>query len=163
MDQGSLVQYLKCSVAQLCSTLCDLMDCSTPGFPVHHQLQELAQTQIRWVGDAIQPSHPLPSPSPAFNLSPSDSFPMGQFFASGSQSIGSVASASVLPMNMRDWFTLGLTGLISLQSTRLSSLLQHISSNYTSVVPLDLMICEQKRWVNLLTFTANIQCWVRYR
>ena len=46
MDQGSLVQYLKCSVAQLCSTLCDLMDCSTPGFPVHHQLQELAQTQI---------------------------------------------------------------------------------------------------------------------
>ena len=48
--------------AQLCLTLCDPMDCSTPGFPVHH-LPELAQTHVRWVGDAIQPSHPLLSPS----------------------------------------------------------------------------------------------------
>ena len=51
-------------------TLCDLMKCSTPGFPVHHQLPELAQTYVHWVSDAIQPSHPLSSPSsPAFNLS----------------------------------------------------------------------------------------------
>ena len=58
------------SVAQLCPTLCDPMDCSTPGFPVHHQLPELAQTHVHWVGDAIQASHPLSSPSPpAFNLS----------------------------------------------------------------------------------------------
>ena len=58
------------SVAQLCSTLCDPMDCSTPGFPVHHQLPELAQTPVHRVGDAIQPSHPLLSPSmPTFNLS----------------------------------------------------------------------------------------------
>ena len=58
------------SVTQLCPTLCDSMDCSTPGFPVHHQLPELAQTHVRWVGDAIQPSHPLSSPSPpAFSLS----------------------------------------------------------------------------------------------
>ena len=58
------------SVAQSCLTLCDPMDCSTPGFPVHHQLPELAQTHVHWVGDAIQPSHPLSSPSPpAFNLS----------------------------------------------------------------------------------------------
>ena len=58
------------SVAQLCLTLCDPMDCSTPGFPVHHQLLELAQTHVHWVGDAIQPSHPQSSPSPpAFNLS----------------------------------------------------------------------------------------------
>ena len=50
--------------------LCDPMDCSMPGFPVHHQLQELAQTHVHWVGDAIQPSHPLLLPSPpAFNLS----------------------------------------------------------------------------------------------
>ena len=89
----------------------------------------------------------------------SGSFPMGQSFTSGSQSIGAAASASVLPMSMQDCFTLGLTGLISLQSTRLSSHLQHISSNYTSVVLLELMICEQKRRVNLLTFTANIQWW----
>ena len=58
------------SVAQSCPTLCDLMDCSTPGLPVHHQLPELAQSYVHRVGDAIQPSHPLSSPSPpAFNLS----------------------------------------------------------------------------------------------
>ena len=51
------------SVAQLCPTLCDPVDCSTPGFPVHHQLPELAQTHVHWVSNAIQPSHPL-SPSP---------------------------------------------------------------------------------------------------
>ena len=58
------------SVAQLCPTLCDLMDCSMPGFPVHHQLLQPTQTHVHRVGDAIQPSHPLSSPSPpAFNLS----------------------------------------------------------------------------------------------
>ena len=58
------------SLAQLCPTLCDPMDCSMPGFPVHHQLAEFAQSHIHWVSDAIQPSHPLSSPSPpAFNLS----------------------------------------------------------------------------------------------
>jgi len=57
------------SVAQSCLTLCDPMDCSTPGLPVHHQLPELTQTHVHWVGDAIQPSHPLSSPSlPALNL-----------------------------------------------------------------------------------------------
>ena len=57
------------SVTRLCPTLCDLMECSTPGFPVHHQLPELAQTHVHRVSDAIQPSHPLSSPSPpAFNL-----------------------------------------------------------------------------------------------
>ena len=50
-------------------TLCDLVDCSTPGFAVLHHLLELAQTHIHWAGDTIQPSHPLSSPSPAFNLS----------------------------------------------------------------------------------------------
>ena len=58
------------SVAQSCPTLCNPMHCSTPGFPVHHQLPELIQTHVHWVSDAIQPSHPLSSPSPpAFNLS----------------------------------------------------------------------------------------------
>ena len=57
------------SVAQLCLTLCDPMDYSTPGFPVHHRLTELAETHVHRVGDAILPSHPLSSPSPpAFNL-----------------------------------------------------------------------------------------------
>ena len=51
------------SVAQSCSTLCDPTDCSTPGLPVHHQLPESTQTYVHWVGDAIQPSHPLSTPS----------------------------------------------------------------------------------------------------
>ena len=59
-----------CSVTQLYPTLCDPMNCKTPGLPVHHQIPELAQTHVHWVSDAIQPSHFLSSPSPpAFNLS----------------------------------------------------------------------------------------------
>ena len=57
------------SVVQSCLTLCDPMDGSMPGFPVHYQFLELAQTHVHGVGDTIQPSHPLTSPSPAFNLS----------------------------------------------------------------------------------------------
>ena len=58
------------SVTQSCPTLWDPMNCSMPGLPVHHQLLEFTQTHVHWVGDAIQPSHPLSSPSPpAFNLS----------------------------------------------------------------------------------------------
>ena len=52
------------SVSQSCLTLCDPMNCSTPGLPVHHQLPEVTQTHVHWVGDAIQPSHPLSSPFP---------------------------------------------------------------------------------------------------
>ena len=62
-------EYQFSSVAQSCPTLYDPMDCSTPGFPVHHQLLELAQTHVHWVTDAIQPSHLLLSSSPAFSLS----------------------------------------------------------------------------------------------
>ena len=66
--QVSSVQFI--SVTQSCPTLCDPMDCSTPVFPVRHQLHELAQTHVHWVDDTIQPSHPLLSPSsPAFTLS----------------------------------------------------------------------------------------------
>ena len=67
---GNLVLVLKVSsVTQSCPILCDPMDCSTPGLPVHHQLLEFTQTHLHWVSDAIQPSHPLSSPSPTFNLS----------------------------------------------------------------------------------------------
>ena len=61
--------YYCCSVAKSCPTLCDPMDCSMPGFPVLHYLPEFPQTHSHWVGDAIQLSHLLSSPSPAFNLS----------------------------------------------------------------------------------------------
>ena len=97
------------------------MDCTIPGFPVPYQLPELAQTHVHWVGDAIQPSHPLVSSFSCFQSFPaSGSFFMNQFVTSGSQSIGASASASVLPTNTQDWFPLGLTGLISLQSKGLS-------------------------------------------
>ena len=74
------------SVTQLCPTLCDSMDFSTPGFPLHHQIPHLTQTHVHWVSDAIQSSYPLLSPSPpAFNLSQHQG--MSQFFISGGQSI----------------------------------------------------------------------------
>ena len=103
------------SVTQLCLTLWDPMECSTPGFPVHHQFPEFTQTHVHWVGDALQPFYPLSSPSlPAPNLSPaSGPFQMSQLFTSGGQSIGVSASTSVLPMSIQDWFPLGLTGWIS--------------------------------------------------
>ena len=67
--QGSKSEHQFSSVIQSCPTLCDPMDCSTPGLPVLHHLLEPAQTHVHQVGDAIQPSHPLSSPSPALNLS----------------------------------------------------------------------------------------------
>ena len=97
------------------------MNRSTPGLPVHHQLPEFTQTHVHWVGDAIQPSHPLSSPSPpAFNLSQHQGLLQCQFFSSGGQSIRVSASTSVLPMNTQDWSPLGWTGWISLQSKGLS-------------------------------------------
>ena len=82
-------QHSYCSVTQLCLTLCNSMDCSTPGFPVIHYFLEFAQTYVHWVNDAIQPSHPVilfascPQSFPA-----SGSFPMSWVFTSGSQSMG---------------------------------------------------------------------------
>ena len=69
MKQGYILTQFT-SVTQSCPTLCNPMDCSTPGFPVHDKLLEFTQTHVHWVGDASQPSHPLLSPfPPAFNLS----------------------------------------------------------------------------------------------
>ena len=106
------------SVTQLCPTLCNPMDCSMPGFPVHHQFPELAQTHVHQVGDAIQPSHPLSTPSPpALNLSQHQGLFQGVSSShSDGQSIGVSASASVLPINIQGWLPLGWTGWISLQS-----------------------------------------------
>ena len=103
------------SVAKLRSTLCDPMDCSIAMFPVLHYLPGFVQTHVHWVGDVIQLSYPLLSPSPpTLSFPASGSFPMSQLFASGGQSIG--VSASVLPMNIQGRFPLGWTGWISLQS-----------------------------------------------
>ena len=95
------------SVTQSCPTLCDPMDCSTPGFPLFHYLLEFAQTPVHWIGNTIQPSHPL---LPFFCLQSFPawgSFPVSWLFKSGGQSIG--ASASALPVNIQSWFPLGLT------------------------------------------------------
>ena len=110
------VQLLSCPI------LCDPMDCSTPGLPVHHQLPEFTQTHVHWVGDAIQLSYPLSFPSPpAFNL------PQHQGLFKWVSSLHQVdkvlefqLSATVLPMNIQDWFPLGWTGWNSLQSKGLS-------------------------------------------
>ena len=107
------------SVTQSCPTLCNPVDCSTPGLPVHHQLQKFTRTHVHWVSDAIQPFHPLLSPSPpAFNLSQHQ----GLFkWVSSSHHVAKVSAlTSVLPMNTQDWFPLGWTGWISLQSKGLS-------------------------------------------
>ena len=116
-----------CSVTHLRMILCDPMDWGTPVFPVLHHLPELAQTCVHWVSDAIQPSCLLSSPSPpAFNLSQQQG--LFRWCCSSAQvaKVLELHSASVLPMNIQGWFPIGLTGLISLQSTgALKSLLQH--------------------------------------
>ena len=111
-----------CSVNKLCPTLRDLMGCSTPGFPVLHHFPDLAQINVHWISDAIQPSYLLSSPS-SFCLQSfpvSGAFTMSWLFSLGGQSIGASASASVLPMNTQGWFPLRLTGLLSLRSKGLS-------------------------------------------
>ena len=108
------------SVVQSCPTLCNPMDWSTPGFLIHHQLPELTQTHIHRVGDAIQPSHPLSSPSPsAFNFSTIRVFSNESVLLIRCPEYWSF-SFSISPSNeysnIQGWFPLGLTGLISLQS-----------------------------------------------
>ena len=119
---GNLKNFCCFSVTQLCLTLCNPMDCSTPGFPVLHHLPELAQIYVHWVDD-INPiiSFSVIAFSSCLQSFPaSGSFPMSQFFASGGQSIEASATALILAMNIQGWFHLGLTGLISSQSRGLS-------------------------------------------
>ena len=107
------------SVVQSCPTLCDPMNSSTPGLPVHRQLPESTQTIVHRV--SIQPSPPLSSPSPpALKLSQHQG--LFKWVSSLHQvaNIGVLASKSVLPMNTQDWYPLGWTGWISLQSEGLS-------------------------------------------
>ena len=118
-----------CSVTQSCPTLWNPMDNSTPGFPVLHYLPESAKTHMHWVGDTIQPSYPLLTPSPpTLNLSQHQ----GLFqWVSSSHKVAKVLElqpqSSVFPMRIKDWFPLGLTGLISLLSKGLSRIFSNIT------------------------------------
>ena len=100
--------------------LCYPMNHSMPGLSIYHQLPESTQIHVHWFGDAIQPSHSVIPFSCPQSCPASGSFQMSQLFATGVQSIGFSASASVLPMNTQDWYPLGWTGWTSLQSKGLS-------------------------------------------
>ena len=126
-SQKPVVQFR--SIAQSCPTLCDPMNCSTPGLPVHHQLPESTQTHVHWVGDAIQPSHPLSSPSPALNLSQHQ----GLFhWVSSSHEVAKVLEFPLQHQSFQwtprtDLFRMDWLDPLVVQGT-LKSLLQHHSS-----------------------------------
>ena len=113
-----------CSVAQSCLTLCDPVDCNTPGFYVHHHLPKFAQVHVHCISDAIQPSHP-PTPSSPSTLNPSqDQRPLLWVGCSyQATKILECQPQSVLPVNIQGWFPLRLTGLLSLLSKGLSGVL----------------------------------------
>ena len=123
MNVSKISKYLQkccCSVAELCPTLCGLMDWSTPGFPVLHHPWSLFKFMST---ESVMPSNHLifcpllllPSIFPSIRV-----YSKSRIFALGGQSIGASASALVLPVNIQEWFPLGLTALISLQSKGLS-------------------------------------------
>ena len=121
------------SVSQLCPTFCDPMDCSTPGFlSITSSRRLLKLMSIK----SVMPSRHLILRDPllALNLPASGSFLKSWFFASRGQSIGVSASASVLPMNIQDWFPLGLTALISLQSKGLSRVFSNTTVQKQSIL-----------------------------
>ena len=123
-----ITSVLFSSDAQSCPTLCNPIDCSTPGLPVHHQLPEFTKTHVHSVSDAIQPSHPLLSPSPpTFNLSQHQ----GLFqWVSSFHLVEKVLEFQLQHQSFQRPLrtSLGWNGWISLQSKGLKSLLQHHSS-----------------------------------
>ena len=139
-----------CSVAQSCLTLCDLVDCSMTGFPVHHQLPELTLMHVHWVGDAIQPSHPLSSPSPpAFNLFQHQGlFKLVSSSHQVAKELGVSASASVLPMNIQASFPLGLTGWLSLQESSPTPQFKSINSSVLSFLYSPTLTSIHDYWKN---------------
>ena len=109
------------SVTQSCPTPCDPMNRSTPGLPVHHQLPEFMQTRVHWVGDAIQPSHPLSSTSPpAPNVSQHQNLFQWVNSSHEMANIRVSALALFLPKKFQGWSSLECTAWISLQSKGLS-------------------------------------------
>ena len=131
--------------------------------PCPSPTQEVTQTHVHWVGDTIQSSYLLSSPSSTpQSLPASESFPMSQLFTWGGQSIGVSASASVLPMNTQDWFPLRWLDLLAVQGT-LKSLLQYHSSK-ASILPCSAFLIIQLSHPYMTTgktivLTRWIFCW----
>ena len=151
--------YWWCSVAQSCLTLCDLLDCSTPGFPVLHYLWVCSNSgPLSWwccptISFSVAPFSSCPQSFPASGIknqrSQHPSFPVSWLFISGGQSIGVSASASVLPMNIQGWFLLGLTGLISLLFKRFSRVFSNTavhSHQFYGAQPLSLSSSHIHTW-----------------
>ena len=122
------------SVTQSCPTLCNPMNRSTPGLPVHHQLPEFTQTRVHLASDAIQPSHSsvVPFSSCPQSLPASGSFPMSQLFAWGGQSTGASALESFLPKKSQGWSLVGSP--CSPRDSRESSPTPQLKSINTSVL-----------------------------
>ena len=146
--------YQFSSVAQSCPPLCDPMNRSTPGLPVHHQLPEFTQTHLssRWCHPAIS-SSVVPFPSHPQSLPASETFPMSQLFSWGGQSTAVSASVSVLPVNTQDWSPLGWTGWISLQPKGLSRVfsnttIQSINSSVLSFLHSPTLTSIHDHWKN---------------
>ena len=122
------------SVAQLCPTLCNPMNSSTPDLSVQHQLSKFTQTHVHQVGDAIQPSHPLSSPSPP---APNPSQHQSLFqWVNSSHEVAKLLEFQPqhqLPLNTQDWSPVGWTGWISLQSKGLTRVFSSISSQILPV------------------------------
>ena len=135
-NQQILIQFS--SVTQLCLTLYNPMNCSIPGFPVHHQLSESTQTHVHWVGDDIQPSHPLSSPSPpAVNLSQHQGFFSNESALCISWPKYWSFSFNISPSNEHPWlisFRMDWLDLLAVQGT-LKSLLQHHNSKASILQP----------------------------
>ena len=124
---SALLRYCFCSATQSCPSLCDPMDCSTPGFTVLHQLPEFAQTHVHWISDAIQPSHPVSPPSP-----PALSLPLHQGLCHWVSFSHQVAKVLELQLQLQsfqwifraDSFRIDWSDLLAVQGI-LKSLLQH--------------------------------------
>ena len=130
MSNHHIVHLQFSSVNQSPPTLCDPMNCSTPGLPVHHQLPDSLRVcsnpcSLSWWCHTTVSSTVIPFSSCLQSFPASEAFPMNQLFTSGGQSIWILVSTSVLPMNNQDWSPLGWTGWISLQSKGLSRVLSN--------------------------------------
>ena len=144
------------------------MDSSMPGFPTHHQLPELALIHVHWVESVMDISSSVVPFSSCLQCFPaSASFPVSQFLASGGQSIGASALASVLPMNIQDWFPLGLIGWSPCSPRDSKSLLQHHSSKASILqhsafflVQLSCPYVTTKKTLTIWTFVDNVSALV---